>query len=151
MANSMAIFAAEKLIGKDIEKPLLSSEEKGTDRKAVTYGALNADTLPLTGDRVIRIRELLGQDHENNVRDLINSRWFFRKFANYTESLGNVLLYLGTGLSTIATGVTILGPKETANTLQFISTACFAAHVTLIGFARCSAREEDQKKVSSRA
>jgi hypothetical protein len=55
-------------------------------------------------------------------------------------------IYLGTGLSTIATGVTILGSKESANTIQFISTACFAAHVTLIGFARCSAREEDQRE-----
>ncbi len=89
---------------------------------------------------------MLGQDHENNVRDLINSRWLFRKLANYTESFGNGLLYLGTGLSTIATGVTILGSKESANTIQFISTACFAAHVTLIGFARCSAREEDQRE-----
>ena len=89
---------------------------------------------------------LLEQDHEDNVRDLIKYRWCFRKCANFTEAFGNSLLYIGSGLATIAGGVKLVGSEEVSNILLFISTVCFASHVTLIGIAKCSGREESERE-----
>ncbi|MCX7343767.1 MAG: hypothetical protein NT128_06465 [Proteobacteria bacterium] len=89
---------------------------------------------------------LLEQDHEDNVKDLIKYRWCFRKCANFTEAIGNGLLYLGSGLATVAGGVKLVGSDDVSNILLFASTICFASHVTLIGCAKCSSREERERE-----
>jgi hypothetical protein len=89
---------------------------------------------------------LLEQDHEDNVKDLIKYRWCFRKCANFTEAIGNGLLYLGSGLATVAGGVKMVGSDHVSNILLFTSTVCFASHVTLIGCAKCSAREQRERE-----
>ena len=97
----------------------------------------------------VRSREIVGlleQDHEDNVKDLIKYRWCFRKCANFTEAIGNGLLYLGSGLATVAGGVKLVGSDSVSNILLFASTICFASHVTLIGCAKCSSREERERE-----
>ena len=110
-------------------------------------GPKHHDTRTHLGE--VRSKEIVGlleQDHEDNVKDLIKYRWCFRKCANFTEAFGNGLLYLGSGLATIAGGVKMVGSDHVSNILLFTSTVCFAGHVTLIGLAKCSSREERERE-----
>ncbi len=100
----------------------------------------------ISRDTSTEITRMLEQDHKDNVSDLIQYRWVFRKLANITEAFGNGLLYLGTGLNTIAAGVTMVGSQQTANIILFIGTACVAGHVTFLGLAKCSAREQGERE-----
>ncbi|MEI7493610.1 MAG: hypothetical protein WCJ92_03315 [Alphaproteobacteria bacterium] len=95
---------------------------------------------------VQRTHRLLEADYERNVGDLIQSRWFFRKAANFSEGLGNTLLYIGSGAASVAAGIKLIGSEDLSNIFLFASTACFAAHITLIGIAKCSAREEGERE-----
>ena len=95
---------------------------------------------------VTGVHSELSADYENNVRDLIQSRWFFRKAANYSEGLGNALLYIGSGAASVAASVKLIGSEDISNIFLFSGTACFAAHITLIGIAKCSAREEGERE-----
>jgi hypothetical protein len=96
---------------------------------------------------VTNVHNLLSADYGRNVSDLVNMRWFFRKAANCSEAFGNVLLYVGSGASAMASGVKLVeGSGNLMNILLFGSTACFAAHITLIGIAKCSARENTERE-----
>jgi hypothetical protein len=96
---------------------------------------------------VTDVHNLLSADYGRNVSDILNMRWFFRKVANCSEALGNVLLYVGSGGSAMASGVKLVeGSDNLMNILLFGSTACFAAHITFIGIAKCSAREEGERE-----
>jgi len=96
---------------------------------------------------VTDVHNLLSADYGRNVSDIINMRWFFRKVANCSEAIGNVLLYVGSGASAMASGVKLVdGSGNLMNILLFGSTACFAAHITFIGIAKCSAREEEERE-----
>jgi hypothetical protein len=101
----------------------------------------------ISKDTSTEITRMLEQDHKDNVSDLIQYRWVFRKFANITEVFGNGLLYLGTGLNTIAAGITMVGSQQTANIILFVGTACVAGHVTFLGLAKCSAREQGEREI----
>jgi hypothetical protein len=97
-------------------------------------------------ERTNRMAEMFGQDEEDNVADIIRFRWCFRKCANVTEVLGNGLLYIGSGLSSIAAAINLVGSPQVSNYLLFAGTACFAGHITLIGLAKCSAREAGERE-----
>lgn len=99
----------------------------------------------IRADRVSRVHEALGADFENNINDVMWYRRFFRKAANITEALGNGLLYLGSGASAIAAAGTLIFPTAVPYIL-FSGTACFGAHLTLIGIAKCSAREAGERE-----
>lgn len=99
----------------------------------------------LTVDRAIRVRDVLGADYEDNVRDLVKTRKCFRKTANCTEAIGNTFLYLSSGSAAIATACSLIFPVATPYVL-FVSTAFLGGHVTLIGIAKCSAREEGERE-----
>ena len=60
--------------------------------------------------------------------------------------MGNSLLYLGSGCAAVAGGISLIGSKDLANIFLFVNTVCFAGHVTLIGCAKCSSREEDERE-----
>jgi hypothetical protein len=93
-----------------------------------------------------RAHNLLEADYEKNLGDLIQTRWFFRKTANCTEALGNTLLYIGSGTASVAAGIKLIGSSELSDIFLFASTACFAAHITFIGVAKCSSREEAERE-----
>ncbi|MEI7493611.1 MAG: hypothetical protein WCJ92_03320 [Alphaproteobacteria bacterium] len=96
---------------------------------------------------VTDVHNLLSADYGRNVSDILNMRWFFRKVANCSEALGNVLLYVGSGGSAMASGVKLVeGSDNLMNILLFGSTACFAVHITFIGIAKCSAREAEERE-----
>lgn len=98
-------------------------------------------------DRVSRVHEALGVDFERNVNDVVFYRRCFRKAANISEALGNGLLYVGSGLSTIAAVIKLTGAsEETSNLILFASAALVGAHVTFIGMAKCAAREASERE-----
>ncbi len=89
---------------------------------------------------------ILRQDYIGNMKDLVRYRWFFRKIANTAECFGNGLLYVGSGLAAISAAVKLVGSQEASDILLFASTGCFAGHLTLMGIAKCSAREEGERE-----
>jgi hypothetical protein len=60
--------------------------------------------------------------------------------------LGNTLLYIGSGAASVAAGIKLIGSEDLSNIFLFASTACFAAHITFIGIAKCSSREESERE-----
>lgn len=114
----------------------------------IASAASSAEIARITGlktDRVSRVHEALGVDFESNINDVIWYRRFFRKTANITEALGNGLLYLGSGSSAIAAAGTLIFPPAVPYIL-FSGAACFGTHLTLIGLAKCSAREASERE-----
>ena len=99
-------------------------------------------------ERVVTdVHNLLSADYGENVSDVLNTRWFFRKASHISEAFGNVLLYVGSGASAMASGVRLIdGSDNLMNVLLFGSTACFATHITFVGIAKCSAREEEERE-----
>ena len=96
---------------------------------------------------VTDVHNLLSADYGQNVSDVLSMRWFFRKASHISEAFGNVLLYVGSGASAMASGVKLIeGSDNLMNILLFGSTACFATHITFIGIAKCSAREEEERE-----
>lgn len=137
----------EKSDGVAIMQEALGSAKAAIDSKPINVpGNRIGGKTHLGKTKADEIIILLEQDHEDNVKDLIKYRWCFRKCSNFTEAFGNSLLYLGSGLATIAGGVKLVGSEEVSNILLFISTVCFASHVTLIGMAKCSGREESERE-----
>jgi hypothetical protein len=80
------------------------------------------------------------------VQDLVKTRWFFRKTANITESIGNTFVHLSAGLSAVAAATRLIGSEEASNIILFTGTACLALHIILIGTAKCSARESRERE-----
>jgi hypothetical protein len=101
---------------------------------------------PISVGLAQRAHNILEADYEQNLVDLIHTRWFFRKTANCTEALGNTLLYIGSGAASVAAGIKLIGSEDLSNIFLFASTACFAAHITFIGIAKCSSREESERE-----
>lgn len=99
----------------------------------------------IKANRVSRVHEALGADFESNITDVIWYRRFFRKAANITESLGNGLLYLGSGSSAVAAAGTLIFPAAVPYIL-FGGAACLGTHITLIGIAKCAAREAGERE-----
>lgn len=97
---------------------------------------------PATRDHVVN---LLSEDNERNVADLIQTRWCFRKVANYTNVIGNVSLYFGSAASAVAAASSIIFPTAVPYILWSGAT-CFAIHVLGIGIAKCSAAQEDVRE-----
>ncbi len=122
---------------------LVADVETGL-QPGVTSSLLRTST---TAGFVQRTHNLLEVDYERNVGDLIQSRWFFRKTANCTEAFGNTLLYIGSGAASVAAGIKLIGSDSLSSMFLFASTACFAAHISLIGIAKCSAREEGEREI----
>lgn len=100
---------------------------------------------PLNEQTVIEVRAILSEDYRDNVKDLVRTRWFFRKATNYTEGFSNALLYIGSGSSAIAAAGSLIFPVAVPYIL-FGGATCFAMHLTLAGLARCSAREEGERE-----
>jgi hypothetical protein len=101
---------------------------------------------PISVGLAQRAHNILEADYEQNLVDLIHTRWFFRKTANCTEALGNTLLYIGSGAASVAAGIKLIGSEDLSNIFLFASTACFAAHITFIGIAKCSSREQSERE-----
>ena len=101
---------------------------------------------PISVGLAQRAHNILEADYEQNLVDLIHTRWFFRKTANCTEALGNTLLYIGSGAASVAAGIKLIGSNELSDIFLFASTACFAAHITFIGIAKCSSREQSERE-----
>ena len=101
---------------------------------------------PISVGLAQRAHNILEADYEQNLVDLIHTRWFYRKTANCAEAMGNTLLYIGSGAASVAAGIKLVGSDYLSNMCLFASTACFAAHITLIGIAKCSARENTERE-----
>lgn len=99
----------------------------------------------LNEQTVVEVHTILSQDYRDNVKDLVRSRWFFRKATNYTEMFSNALLYIGSGSSAVAAAGSLIFPVAVPYIL-FGGATCFAVHLTLAGIARCSAREEGERE-----
>lgn len=122
-----------------------------TERVDLEAGVSLTETAPLLRSPISvglaqRAHNILEADYEQNLVDLIHTRWFFRKTANCTEALGNTLLYIGSGAASVAAGIKLIGSEDLSNIFLFASTACFAAHITFIGIAKCSSREESERE-----
>ncbi len=100
----------------------------------------------INAQRVSEAHEILSEDYIDNLKDLRKTRWWFRKTANYTEAFSNVLLYLGTGLSTVSSVMCLADAESYANITLFSGTACVVGHVAFLGIARFSAREERERE-----
>ena len=46
----------------------------------------------------------------------------------------------------LAAGIKLIGSEDLSNIFLFASTACFAAHITFIGIAKCSSREQSERE-----
>lgn len=103
---------------------------------------IRKSTEPLDNSTVKRVRTMLHNDYERDVQDLLESRMFLRKISNYSAAVGNALVYTGAGLSAAASGVKLVSSGPASCRLLFPSTACLAAHISFIGIAKYSAREE---------
>lgn len=122
-----------------------------TERVDLEAGVSLTETTPLLRSPISvglaqRAHNILEADYEQNLVDLIHTRWFFRKTANCTEALGNTLLYIGSGAASVAAGIKLIGSEDLSNIFLFASTACFAAHITFIGIAKCSSREQSERE-----
>jgi len=105
-----------------------------------------AEETGIRKNTVTKVHNLFSNDYERNVQDLLWARWFFRKTANISELLGNTLTYVGIGATTLATGTRLINEEHLSDMLLFTGTACFAVHLTFIGIARCSAREQEERE-----
>lgn len=92
------------------------------------------------------VHNIYRDDFEANVRSIVKSRSFFGYTAGITECLANTCMYIGMGLSTISPAIALIGSKQSSEIVHFSSTACFAAHVVLIGIAKYAAREESERE-----
>ena len=95
------------------------------------------------------IKTLFDKDYEKNIKDFIYFRWFFRKSTKISEFLGNTLLYVGSCLSSIASGISLVPIKNSqniTNLLLFISTGMFSTHIMCIAFAKYMRIEEIEKE-----
>ena len=97
---------------------------------------------PATRDHVVT---LLSNDNERIVADLIQTRWCFRKTANYTNVIGNTSLYLGSAASAVAAASSLIFPTAVPYILWSGATF-FAVHALGIGVAKCSAAQEDVRE-----
>jgi hypothetical protein len=61
------------------------------------------------------------------------------------EAQGNFMLYVGSGLATVAGGIKLVGSAQLSDTVLFVSIACFSLHLTLIGMAKYGSREEAER------
>ncbi len=135
----------EAAIGRPRAPSSLNTEEVDTIRS--NDSSVIAHRTGIREQVVTDAHNLLSADYGRNVTDVVNMRWFFRKASHISEALGNVLLYVGSGASAMASGVKLVeGSGNLMNILLFGSTACFAAHITFIGIAKCSAREEEERE-----
>ncbi len=135
----------EAAIGRRREPSSLNTE--GVDTISSHDSSVIAHRTGIREQVVTDVHNLLSADYGINVTDVVNMRWFFRKASHISEAFGNVLLYVGSGASAMASGVKLVeGSDNLMNILLFGSTACFAAHITFIGIAKCSAREEEERE-----
>lgn len=94
---------------------------------------------------VREVHQILSDDYKDNVKDLVRMRWIFRKAAGFTECFGNTCLHVGAGLATISTVMCLIDAGSLSNTISFAGTACIVTYVSLLGIARCCAREEKER------
>lgn len=111
-----------------------------------TKSAVDKEDITASKAVAMRVINALEKDFEDNVQSSLRSRWVFRKSANVAEILGNGFLYCGSGISTIAAAVNLIGSQNISNILLFTAAGCFAAHIVFIGFAKCFAREEKERE-----
>lgn len=89
--------------------------------------------------------ELFNNDYVSNVRDLLDTRWLFRKAANLSEACGNTCLYCSAGAPAVAAAVTPFSLMA-SHLITCFGLSALGAHVTLIGIAKCSAREVTERE-----
>ncbi|MCE2716633.1 MAG: hypothetical protein ACK4V2_07475 [Pseudomonadota bacterium] len=89
--------------------------------------------------------ELFNNDYVSNVRDLLNARWFFRKVANCNEAAGNTCLYCSAGAPAVAAAINPFSLLA-SHVITCFGLSALGVHVTLIGIAKCSAREETERE-----
>ncbi len=80
------------------------------------------------------------------VANLLWYRWFYRKFANITEVVGNTFFYCGSGLSTIAAVSTVICP-DALKYFLFSSVACNTANLALLGVANFSSTQVQKQEL----
>ena len=97
--------------------------------------------------RVSEAHEILSDDYMDHLKDLRSTRWFFRKFANYTEGFANLLLPVGVGLETISSIMSLVGADSLANTVLFTGAACVVVGGSFLGIARYGAREQREREL----
>lgn len=87
----------------------------------------------------------LSNDNARNVDDLIQTRWCFRKIANYTNVIGNTVSYFGLAATAIAAASDLIFPTAVPY-IVWSGATCVALHVLGIGIAKCSAAQEDVRE-----
>jgi len=91
--------------------------------------------------------DLLNKDYLRNLKDLVNTRWFFRKVANISEASGNTVLYVSAVLPAVAAAIRPTDPSM-ADTITACGIVALGVHVMLIGIAKCSAREVGEREAN---
>lgn len=97
-----------------------------------------------------RAIELFNADYTRNVEDLLKTRRFFRKAANWSEASGNTFLYVSAGAPAIAAAIHPFS-SFAANIITGVGLVSLGTHVALIGLAKCSAREEGEREKQLKA
>ncbi len=105
-----------------------------------------ADETGIRKKVVTEVHDLFSQDYKENVEDLLWTRRVLRKISNISEISANALTYIGMGTTALAAGTHLIKADYFSNVLLFTGTLCFAVHLTCIGFAKCSAREEAERE-----
>ena len=97
---------------------------------------------PAVRDRVITV---FSQDYERNVTDLVQTRWCFRKIANYANAIGNTFAYLALAATPVAAASSLIFPSAVSYIVWSGATCC-GVHMLGIGIAKCSANQEDVRE-----
>jgi hypothetical protein len=106
----------------------------------------NARTAGLDAPHIVRMRQMLADEHTSEVEDVICTRWCFRKCANWNEAIGNTAGYLAMAATPLA-GAVMLVPAAAVASPYIVLAGSVAAGVKLfcMGLASCSAREADER------
>ena len=85
---------------------------------------------------------LLSKDFSTNVQNTLFTRNKLQKISILSNLLGNTMLYIGTGLSTAAGAITMIGDERASNIVLFTGIVFYAIHIIFIGVSKCAAKEE---------
>ena len=105
-----------------------------------------AQSAALNGQTVIEVHAILNKDYVNNVKDISQTRWFFRKAAGCSDVLSDIFSSIGKGLTILSGSMRLIGSQELSNEIIFAATGCFAMHIALFGIAKCSKKQADERQ-----
>ena len=96
----------------------------------------------IDAETAAKVVALLSKDYYGNIKRLLLDRRCWRRVVTISGSIGNTVLYIGSGLSTAAGAITIIGNQATSNLVLFSSIAFYALHIVLVGMSKGAGREE---------